>query len=97
VGAVALILYFLGAGEIPLLFGGVLLVLSVRIVQRRRGSEAVAVALFGLPLGLAALPSAFTGLLGLFLSFLKVGAVLFGSGYVLLVCIASYLLVTNPR
>lgn len=84
VGAVALVLYFLGVGEIPLLFGGALLVLSVRIVQRRRGSEAAALAQFGLPLGLLALPSASTGLVGLFLSFLKVGSVLFGSGYVLL-------------
>jgi chromate transporter len=84
VGAVALVLYFLGAGEIPLLFGGALLVLSVRIVQRRRGSEAAAFAPFGLPLGLLALPSASTGLVGLFLSFLKIGSVLFGSGYVLL-------------
>jgi chromate transporter len=84
VGAVALVLYFLGVGEIPLLFGGALLVLSVRIVQRRRGSEAAAFAPFGLPLGLLALPSASTGLVGLFLSFLKIGSVLFGSGYVLL-------------
>jgi chromate transporter len=85
VGAVALVLYFLGVvGEIPLLFGGALLVLSVRIVQRRRGSEAGAFAPFGLPLGLLALPSAATGLVGLFLSFVKIGAVLFGSGYVLL-------------
>ena len=84
VGAVALVLYFLSVGEIPLLFGGALLVLSVRIVQRRRGSGAAAFAPFGLPLGLLALPSASTGLVGLFLSFLKIGAVLFGSGYVLL-------------
>jgi chromate transporter len=84
VGAVALVLYFLGVGEIPLLFGGALLVLSVRLVQRRRGSEAGAFAPFGLPLGLLALPSVSTGLTGLFLSFLKIGTVLFGSGYVLL-------------
>lgn len=84
VGAVALVLYFLGVGEIPLLFGGALLVLSVRIVQRRQGSEAAAFAPLGLPLGLLALPSGSTGLVGLFLSFLKIGAVLFGSGYVIL-------------
>ena len=84
VGAVALVLYFLGVGEIPLLFGGTLLVLSVRIVQRRQGSEAAAFAPLGLPLGLLALPSGSTGLVGLFLSFLKIGAVLFGSGYVIL-------------
>jgi chromate transporter len=85
VGGVALVLYFLGTGEIPLLFGGALLVLLVRIAQQRRSSsEAVAIAPFGLPLGLLALPSASTGLVGLFLSFLKIGTVLFGSGYVLL-------------
>jgi chromate transporter len=85
VGAVALVLYFLGVGEIPLLFGGALLVLTIRIVLRRRGSEAGAFAPFGLPLlGLLTLPTASTGLVGLFLSFLKIGTVLFGSGYVLL-------------
>jgi chromate transporter len=95
VGAVALVLYFLGVGEIPLLFGGALLVLSVRIVQRRRGSEAGAFAPFGLPLGLLALPSASTGLIGLFLSFLKIGAVLFGSGYVLLAFFRSEFVATG--
>jgi chromate transporter len=60
------------------------LVLSVRIVQRGRGSIAGVFAPFGTPLGLLVLPSASTGLVGLFLSFLKIGTVLFGSGYVLL-------------
>jgi chromate transporter len=95
VGAVALVLYFLGVGEIPLLFGGALLVLSVRIVQRRRGSEVGAFAPFGLPLGLLALPSASTGLVGLFLSFLKIGSVLFGSGYVLLAFFRSEFVATG--
>jgi chromate transporter len=95
VGAVALVLYFLGVGEIPLLFGGALLVLSVRLVQRRRGSEAGAFAPFGLPLGFLALPSVYTGLVGLFLSFLKIGTVLFGSGYVLLAFFRSEFVVTG--
>jgi chromate transporter len=95
VGAVALVLYFLGVGEIPLLFGGALLVLSVRLVQQRRGSEAGAFAPFGLPLGLLALPSASTGLVGLFLSFLKIGTVLFGSGYVLLAFFRSEFVATG--
>ncbi len=43
---------------------------------------------FGLPLGLLALPST-AGPLGLFLSFLKIGSVLFGSGYVLLAFLRS--------
>jgi chromate transporter len=96
VGAVALVLYFLGVvGEIPLLFGGALLVLSVRIVQRRRGSGAGVFAPLGLPLGLLALPSASTGLIGLFLSFLKIGTVLFGSGYVLLAFFRSEFVATG--
>jgi chromate transporter len=95
VGAVALVLYFLGVGEIPLLFGGALLVLSVRLVQQRRGSEAGAFAPFGLPLGLLALPSVSTGLVGLFLSFLKIGTVLFGSGYVLLAFFRSEFVATG--
>ena len=95
VGAVALVLYFLGAGEIPLLFGGALLVLSIRIVQRKRGSEAAAFAPFALPLGLLALLSASTGLVGLFLSFLKIGSVLFGSGYVLLAFFRSEFVVAG--
>ncbi|HZY57566.1 MAG TPA: chromate efflux transporter [Rubrobacteraceae bacterium] len=89
VGATALALYFLGVAEIPLLFGGALIVLLVRNVQRWRSGEAAAFAPFGLPLGLLALSPAATGLLGLFLSFLKIGSVLFGSGYVLLAFLRS--------
>jgi hypothetical protein len=51
------VLYFLGVVEIPLIFGGALLVLLVRIAQRRRsGEEAAASVPFGLPLGLLAAP-----------------------------------------
>ena len=89
VGVVALVLYFLGVGEIPLLFGGALIVLLVRGVQQRRSGEAAAFAPVGLPLGLLTIPSASTGPLGIFLSFLKIGAVLFGSGYVLLAFLRS--------
>jgi chromate transporter len=56
-GVTALVLYFLGVVEIPLIFGGALLVLLVRIAQRRRsGEEAAASVPFGLPLGLLAAP-----------------------------------------
>jgi chromate transporter len=41
------------------------------------------------PLGLLAVPPATTGLIPLFLSFLKIGSVLFGSGYVLLAFLRS--------
>src|SRR5215216_2850782 len=88
---VALILYFLGAGEIPLLFGGALLVLLVRGVQNRwegrRGAASFTP--LGTPLGLLSLPSASAGPFGIFLSFLKIGSVLFGSGYVLLAFLRS--------
>jgi chromate transporter len=62
--------------------------LLIRTVQRRMSEKAAMFAPFGLPLGLLALPSA-AGPLGLFLSFLKIGSVLFGSGYVLLAFLRS--------
>lgn len=90
VGVTALVLYFSGVGEIPLLFGGALLVLLVRIAQRRRSEEEAAAFMpFGLPLGLLAAPTAMAGADGIFLSFLKIGSVLFGSGYVLLAFLRS--------
>ncbi len=82
VGIVALALYFIGVGVIPLLFGGAFFVLFAQSLRRWRGSEEGGVFV---PLGLLALPSAAAvGPLGIFLSFLKIGAILFGSGYVLL-------------
>ena len=82
VGIVALTLYLLGVGVIPLLFGGAFFVLLVQSLRRWRGREERGAFV---PLGLLALPSAPTiGVPGIFLSFLKIGAILFGSGYVLL-------------
>jgi chromate transporter len=43
----------------------------------------------GLPLGLLAASASFVGPLGIFVSFLKIGSVLFGSGYVLLAFLRS--------
>jgi chromate transporter len=78
------ILYLLGANEIALLFGGTLVVMAAasapRIWPRR------AVGLVGLPAAMksgAWIAAAFT-LPVLFFTFLKIGAVLYGSGYVLL-------------
>src|SRR5215212_3109216 len=85
VGLAALALYFLGVSEIPLLFGGALVVLLVQNVRQRWSGNATAF----VPLGLLALPSAAAGPLGIFLSFLKIGSVLFGSGYVLLAFLRS--------
>lgn len=87
-GLAVLFLYFFGINEIFLLFAGGLLVMIGTNIQRLRkqtigvflvppfaglnilASSALAAIAFGLPL--------------LFLTFLKIGAVLFGSGYVLL-------------
>jgi chromate transporter len=87
VGLAALALSLLGVDELALIFGGGLLVMLVRNLGRLgRGATPVAalLPLAGLVqpwLVLAAAPSDL-GLL--FLIFLKIGAVLYGSGYVLL-------------
>ncbi len=98
VGAVlVLILYLLGVNQIILLVGGGLLFGIVRWIERRRQGETVSLALplagggiskvwhaalTAVPaIGAAAVPFS---LLTLFLTFLKIGAVLYGSGYVLL-------------
>jgi len=88
VGLVALVLYFLGVNEILILFGGAIVVLLARIAQRwSAGSAAMLLPLGGLPLpalSLAAPAAVPVSLLQLFLPFRKIGAVLYGSGYVLL-------------
>lgn len=89
VGIGVLILYFLGVGELLLLFGGALLVLAVRFVVTRRNEHVALVSPLGLPLGLLAAPASLAGTLGIFVSFLKIGSVLFGSGYVLLAFLRS--------
>ena len=91
VGAGALLLYLLaGVPEIPLLFGAALVVFAAENFRRRRGGAA-SVAPFGFPLGLLLLqmPAALGGLGSVFFSFLKIGSVLFGSGYVLLAFLRS--------
>jgi len=89
VAAVALVLYLLGAPEIPLLAGGALAVVLAQVLQRRWGRDMAAFAPLGVPLGLLAVFPTSTGLVPLFLSFLKIGSVLFGSGYVLLAFLRS--------
>ena len=87
-GLTVLILCFLGVNEIALLFGGGLLVMAVvnreRLRKRDLGTlllpTTIAHNLFA-----AAVPAAVGFSLPLmFLTFLKIGAVLYGSGYVLL-------------
>jgi len=88
VGVGVLVLYFLGVNEIALLFAGGLLVMIGANIQRLRESAlsallvspVVASSILAAP-ALSSIP--FTLPL-LFLTFLKIGAVLYGSGYVLL-------------
>lgn len=83
-GAIVLILYFTGVNEIILLLGSGLILMLIRSGNRLGG-----LGVKGL-LGLTGLPSLafFAGqafsLSGLFFTFLKIGSVLYGSGYVLL-------------
>jgi chromate transporter len=89
VGIGTLVLYFVGVGELLLLFGSALLVLAVRFVRTRRGEHVAFLSPLGFPLGLLAAPASLAGTFGIFLSFLKIGSVLFGSGYVLLAFLRS--------
>jgi chromate transporter len=91
VGTGALLLYlFAGMPEIPLLFGAALLVFAAESARRWWG-RAASMAPLGIPLGLlaAAKAPAMGGVLSIFWSFLKIGSVLFGSGYVLLAFLRS--------
>lgn len=82
-GALVLVLYLLGGNPLVLLFGCGAAVLLVDAVPRRERSIAPAgVALTSLP-AVAAGAAAYSQWV-LFLTFLKIGAVLYGSGYVLL-------------
>ena len=89
VGLAVLGLFLLGANEIALLVAAGLLVMLVRNLRRLRPdgrASTVALLVSGLPaaIGAAATPAAPVSLLSLFLLFLKIGSILYGSGYVLL-------------
>lgn len=92
IGITVLILYVLGLNEIVLLFGGGLIAMLVSNISRLRtapiGGNAGALILLGLPgtllMQTIAAISVPVSLGGLFLTFLKIGSVLYGSGYVLL-------------
>ena len=91
VGAAAAALYLIGFNELAILFGGALLVFLVRTIQSGRSGGSGPTALLPLAVPATALPALVlqsaqvpVSLTTLFLTFLKIGAVLYGSGYVLL-------------
>ncbi len=90
IGIAVLALYLLGFNEIVLLFGGGIIVMAARFGDRLRPpgvSTILPISVGSLPLAttaLASVPAAPFNLGVLFLTFLKIGAVLYGSGYVLL-------------
>jgi len=91
IGAAGILLNILGVHELVILFGaGGAVGLGSWVFNRTRRSESYSIitttlpALFSKTTALAAPSAALSGLWPLFLFFLKVGSVLFGSGYVLL-------------
>ena len=86
VGLGVFVLYSLGLNEIALLFAGGLAVMIVQNLRRlnRSGVTGVAAPLIGLSLPAMASTAVPFSLGQLFLTFLKIGSVLYGSGYVLL-------------
>ncbi len=89
VGAAVLGLYLFNVNEILLLFAGAAVVVAIYAVRRYGWKGVTGLTL--LPLVKIPATAALAGFsqLGLFLSFLKIGAVLYGSGYVLLAFLRS--------
>ena len=84
IGAAALLLYLLGVNELLLLFGGGLVMVSAQAIRQGSVWSGTFLPFLGVG-GLARLvESAPVRLDQLFFIFLKVGSVLYGSGYVLL-------------
>jgi len=89
IGFGVLLLFFLGVNEIALLFGGGLAVMAIKNVQRLKLRSTPA---FIWPFLGSSLPVMLVKVFSiplLFLTFLKIGSVLFGSGYVLLAYLRS--------
>mgnify|MGYP001603319672 FL=1 len=93
VGLAVLALYLVGVNEIALLFAGGLAVLLAKSVEARRAAVGAVpfAALLGAPAAAIAQSgvTASASLTTLFLVFLKIGSVLYGSGYVLLAFLRS--------
>jgi len=82
IGAIVFILYFLGINEIALLFAGGLVFMVLSNLQRLR-THPVGLLVLLSSVGAMQTPVPFS-LVTLFLIFLKIGSLLYGSGYVLL-------------
>jgi chromate transporter len=95
VAVAGIVLSFIGVNELLILFGGGMLVGFGRLIgQRVKGGHKISLQAFAPPLTLflkagASAGAVPFGLWPLFLFFLKVGAVLYGSGYVLLAFIRA--------
>lgn len=88
IGATVLVLYLLGISELVLLFAGALVAYAVFAVRRGMAPPTVGIVapwlVFPALARLAIDPSTPYSIGQLFLTFLKIGSVLYGSGYVLL-------------
>ena len=94
VGVGALAAYLLGVNELIVLFGGALHVVALQAAQGFPQSVAALLPLTGLPYWLAqSTTPTIISLDRIFLVFLKVGALLYGSGYVLLAFLRNDLVV----
>lgn len=95
IGIAGVILTFLGLHELLVLLGGGLIVAAVRLIGRANRGQSVLSLISASPLivflqpATAGAAAASFSLTLLFLFFLKVGAVLYGSGYVLLAFIRA--------
>ncbi len=95
IGIAGVILTFLGLHELLVLLGGGLVVVVVRFIRNGNQGQSLLSAISGSPLivllqsGTTGVATASFSLTLLFLFFLKVGAVLYGSGYVLLAFIRA--------
>jgi chromate transporter len=90
-GVGALVSYFLGVNEIALLIAGGLIVMIGANLSRLRSANAIILTPFT-GLGIATVAQAFNLPL-LFFTFLKIGSILYGSGYVLLAFLRADLVV----
>lgn len=88
-GIAGLALYLAGVNELAILFGGGLLVAIVRGVRARAAARAVLAPLLAFAGPVSPASPAAPDLARLALLFLKIGAVLYGSGYVLVAFLRS--------